>query len=528
MTPYVEPPSSLERHNVRALTLDTAAQGVIAAGINVFVAVFLVRLGAPNALVGFLASAPALGAIFLSIPAGRYLEGRQDLVRVVNLSRVFIRLSYLAIALVPFAFVGDRAIWPVVILWTFTSIPAAIANPAWTTVVAKVIPPRRRPRVNGNRWAILSVITAIGGAGFGWMLDRVATPLNFQIVFVASFLAGIVSIYFFGLIRIPRDDKASPDEPASHRSMKHPVFRGEAPTGSPEHVHREDAKGAKAEEGMQNPEDRSENGDRGRPAASSFPLPDSLFRVRPSRGALWAARLRGDGLSFPKVRDAPSLVHGKSGRALSRILPIGEIVRMSRRYPGFARFTLASFVYRIGLNLPVALYSIYAVREAHASNTIIGLQSTAGNLALVASYLFWGQLAARRGHRIVLLAATAGLSFYPLATSLVVDAVWLIPATLIWGTFASGIDVSFFESLLHTCPSDRLQTFIAVNSAIANLVIFLAPIAGTVLADLLGIRFALVGAGAISLIGSTLFYILNVANENAPKHDSPRLSPENP
>ncbi|MGH2460686.1 MAG: MFS transporter, partial [Chloroflexota bacterium] len=189
-------------------------------------------------------------------------------------------------------------------------------------------------------------------------------------------------------------------------------------------------------------------------------------------------------------------------------------------YPDFARFVVASFVYRIGLNLPVALYSIYAVRDAHASNTIIGLQSTAGNLALVGSYLLWGRLAARRGHRIVLLLATAGLSFYPFATALVSQAVWLIPATLIWGTFASGIDVSFFEGLLHTCPADRLQTFIAVNSALANLVIFLAPIAGTLLADLVGIRVALVSAAALSLIGSALFYLLNVAKEGAP---SPRV-----
>jgi len=434
------------------LTLDTAAQGLVAAGINVFVAVFLVRLGAPNALVGFMAAAPALGAIFLSIPAGTFLEGRKDLVRVVNVNRVFIRSAYLAIAIVPFAFVGANAIWPVVILWTLTSIPSAVANPAWTTVVARIIPPHRRPRVNGNRWAILSVITAVGGAGFGWMLDRVSTPLNFQIVFIASFLGGLISIYFFSLIKVPDDVKRARSD--------------DAPDGSSQSLARR---------------------------------PDSATSA--------------------------TSVPTKATGYVARFLPVGEIVRMSRRYPDFARFTVAAFVYRIGLNLPVALYSIYAVREAHASNTIIGLQSTAGNLALVGSYLLWGRLAARRGHRIVLLAATAGLSFYPFATALVKDAFWLIPATLIWGAFASGIDVSFFEGLLHTCPPDRLQTFIAVNSAVANFVIFLAPIAGTLLADLIGIRVALVSAAAISLIGSALFYLLNVAKESTPTPSPPVIAP---
>jgi MFS family permease len=406
----------LEERNVRYLTLDTATQGVIAAGINAFVAVFLVRLGAPNAVVGFLASAPALGAIFLSVPAGARLEGRRDLVRIVNVSRLFIRVAYVLIALVPLIFLGSNAIWPIVVLWTLTSIPASVANPAWTAVVAQIVPPNRRPRVNGNRWALLSIVTAVAGAAFGHLLDVFPQPDNFQIVFVASFLAGLVSIYFFGQIRMSSGGSGA--------------------------------------------------------APASRPMLPSLSVV--------------------------------------------DLVRLSRGYPQFARFLVTSFVYRIGLNLPVALYSIYWVREAQASNTIIGLQSTAANLALVVSYLAWGRLAARRDHRIVLLAASAGAGLYPFATALVRDPVWLVPVALIWGAFASGIDVSFFEALLRACPADRLQTFIGINSAVANVVIFLAPIGGTLLANLVGIHAALFTAAAISLIGSALFYTMSIAKEEAP------------
>jgi len=410
-------PIKLEQHNVRCLTLDTAMQGFIAAGINVFVAVFLVRLGAPNDLIGFLAAAPALGAIFLSLPAGALLEGRHDLVRIVNLSRLGVRGTYLLIALVPFVIGGPAEIWAIVALWTLTSLPASVANLAWTTVVARIVPPLLRPRVNGNRWALLSVVTAVAGMGFGWLLDQVPEPWNFQTVFVASFVAGLVSIYLFSLIRLPGD----PSEGATVRSP-----------------------------------------------------------------------------SLPPIPALSELIHG------------------ARRYPRFTRFLLAGSVYRVGLNLPVALYPIYAVREVHASNTIIGLQATAGNLALVASYLLWGRLATARGHRVVLLAATAGLSSYPLATALVHEATWLIPATLLWGIFASGIDVSFFEGLLDTCPAERLSTFVAINSTLANVVIFLGPIGGTVLANAIGIRSALVVAAALSLLGSLLFYVLAVAKQGPP------------
>jgi MFS family permease len=187
-----------------------------------------------------------------------------------------------------------------------------------------------------------------------------------------------------------------------------------------------------------------------------------------------------------------------------------------REYPPFLRFILTAFVYRIGLNLPVALFSIYWVREAHASNTTIGIQNTAANLALVVSYLLWGQTAARRGHRIVLLLASAGTSLYPLATAFVQQEIWLVPVALIWGTFASGIDVSFFEALLRSSPPERLQTFIGINSSLANLVIFVAPIGGTLLADLIGIHLALITAATIGLIGTALFYTFSIAREEKP------------
>jgi MFS family permease len=406
--------SALEARNIRYLTYDTATVGIVQAGITAFVAVFLVRLGAPNTVIGLLAAVLSIGAIFLSMPAATRLEGRRDLVRIVCIGRVFMRLPILAIAAVPFFLTGPVEIWAIVALWTLTSIPAAVVNPAWTGVVAAIVPPQKRPRVNGNRWALLSVVTAIAGAAFGRSLDLVREPLNFQIVFFISFLAAWATIHIFAQLRLPE---------VSANAGK------------------------------------------------------STFVGKP--------------LSYS----------------------LGDYVRIVREYPPFMRFVLTAFVYRIGLNLPVALFSIYWVREAHASNTTIGIQNTAANLALVASYVLWGRLAARRGHRIVLLIASAGTSLYPLATAMVREEIWLIPVALIWGTFASGIDVSFFEALLRSSPPERLQTFIGINSALANLVIFIAPIGGTLLANLIGIHLALILGATISIIGTILFYSFSIARE---------------
>lgn len=401
--------SRVERANIRILAIDTSIFGIVEAGIGAFLAVFLVRLEAPSLLVGLVASLPSLGAILLSVPASRWIARWRDPVRVVVVWRFWMRVTYLAIALVPLITTGPLAPWLIIFFWGLSSIPAAIVNLAWTTVIAEVIPAERRPLVNGVRWALFSVVTAAAGALFGPLLDWVAFPLNYQIVFLVSFLAGLATCYTFSLIRLP-----------------------------------------------------------------TLEAPAPLVHLR---------------LGFLSLLD------------------------QVRQQPDFARFLIATSIYRIGLNLPVPLFSIYWVTVMHASDTLIGFRTTVAYIALIVSYLLWGWLAVRRGPRLVLLAASAGVSLYPLLTAASGDVVWLLPVALLWGLFVSGIDIAFFETLLRTVPAERRSVLVAINSALANLVIFTAPLAGAALADLIGLRWGLVLAGILSLVGTALMLVLSVARK---------------
>lgn len=399
--------SALERANLRMLTTDTAVQGIIQAGIGAFLTVFMVRFGAPSWLVGLAAALPALGSVLISLPASRWAAGWTDPVRVTVAGRLWMRLGVLAIAIVPSLVSGLTANYVIALLWGLISLPAAITALSWTTVVAEVIPPARRPVVNGVRWALLSIVTAATSALFGPLLDVIPFPLNYQVVFLISFLAGLVTLYTFGRIRMPS------------AGTPHP------------------------------------------PARVAFGL-----------------------LNLP---------------------------RLLRREPAFTRYMAASFVYRLGLYLPVAVFPIFWVNELHASDTLIGLRTTAGYGALVFSYILWGVVAVRLGHRLVLIVSSAGLGLYPIVTAALPDAIWLLPAALLWGLFASGIDVAFFEALLRTTPVDRRAVFIAIDSTIANLAVFGGPLLGALLGDVIGLRAALVLAGVLSLAGTALMVALAVA-----------------
>jgi Na+/melibiose symporter-like transporter len=358
----------------------------------------------------------------LSVPVGMWVERQPDPIRLTNRGRILHRGAFLVIALLPFV-AGRYLAEAVVVVWSLNAIPAAVINLSWMAVVAQIIPPHRRPSVNGTRWALLSLVTAVSVAFYGTMLERVPFPLNYQIVFAISFISGLGSMYFFGLLKLPKTDAQSPAE-----------------------------------------------------GAQPAPLP----RTFSDRTQAAIERLRGYARSMVET-------------------------------PVFVRYLLATAVLRLALNLPVALYSIYWIRYLDASDQWIGWRATASSLALIVGYYLWGRVASRKGHHLVLIACTVGVGLYPALTALVTDQVWLPVVAIVYGFFVTGIDISIFDTLLHVCPPERRASYVALNTLLANFVIFLAPLLGSMLDRWLDIRVVFWVAGSVHLLAALLFRLLHVA-----------------
>ncbi len=203
-------PASLEDRNIRNLYIDTAWQGVWSAGMGTFLAIFMARLNASSFLISALTSTPALITMLLSLPAAAYVERQSDHVRVTTIYRILFRLTYLIVAILPFFILKDLPL-VIVILWSLQAIPAAIVNLSWTSVIGAMLSPRRRPRVNGGRWALVSFVVAVTVIPFGKLLDApgIPFPLNYQIVFFISTAAMVISVIYFARIIIPQQTPAA-------------------------------------------------------------------------------------------------------------------------------------------------------------------------------------------------------------------------------------------------------------------------------------------------------------------------------
>jgi hypothetical protein len=185
----------------------------------------------------------------------------------------------------------------------------------------------------------------------------------------------------------------------------------------------------------------------------------------------------------------------------------GRTLRANRRFTNFA---ISQFVLRFGLALAAPLFPIYWVRNLGATDQAISVINSTSTIATMVGYFLWAKIARRRGERFVLLAASLGVSIYPLLISLT----HRVEVVIVWaglvGLFVGGIDLVFFDILLSTCPSDHQPAYIGMYQTTVFVAAFLAPLLGTSLSDVIGIAAVLVLATVIRIAGVGLLAWLGV------------------
>jgi MFS family permease len=194
---------TVEGHNYRNLIISGGWVGIIEAGINTYLPVFLARLGASPTVMGLLTSGPFLVGIVAYFPGGAYAERHSNQVKVANISSIFTRSGYLWIALLPLALAPKDIPLAVIIIWALIAIPAAVFTPSFFTVVQQAVPLPHRARFLGVRWAMMTTVAAIAIPTFGLLLDRTGLLVGYPIVFFASFIAGLVHVIYFVKIQVP-------------------------------------------------------------------------------------------------------------------------------------------------------------------------------------------------------------------------------------------------------------------------------------------------------------------------------------
>ncbi len=201
-----EPPRTLYERNARNVMIDGMGVGLVT-GVGTFLSVFLARLGASNVVVGLLTAMPAIAGALLAIPLGQFIGRQRNIIPWYARSRLWVLSSYALTGLVPFMFGSDAAPTVIILIWAIATLPQTLVNICFTLVMSAVAGPTKRIELMSRRWATLGISNALSVAIAGWVLEQMAFPVNYQVVFIASFLGGLLSYAFSTSIQLPETEQ---------------------------------------------------------------------------------------------------------------------------------------------------------------------------------------------------------------------------------------------------------------------------------------------------------------------------------
>ena len=174
----------------------------------------------------------------------------------------------------------------------------------------------------------------------------------------------------------------------------------------------------------------------------------------------------------------------------------------------FVLLLLGTVAFRVALNMPAPLYSLYWVKELGVSDGLIGFRETAAYSALVVGYLVWGRWSPRKQPRTQLTAGVLLLGLYSIATGLIPGAVWIVPIAVIWGLATPGVHIALFNIMLASAPKEKMPRLSTVLNLVANATASVGPLLGVALSQTTSIRTALLVIGGLTILSTIPFRVV--------------------
>ena len=183
--------------SLRYSVLDGSAFSAMAGLTQNYITPFALAMKATTAQIGLLTSVPSLLMSLAQLAAPRLSEkagSRKGLV----LPTVFLHaVMWLPVFLVPFL-VPNGKIWWLIAFFSVSTVLGAMANPAWGSMMADLVPQRIRGRYFAARGRIASLVALVFTFIAGGIL-QLAQPnvfLGFAILFGGAVLFRLLSLFF--------------------------------------------------------------------------------------------------------------------------------------------------------------------------------------------------------------------------------------------------------------------------------------------------------------------------------------------
>lgn len=210
------------RSSLRFSVLDGAAYAAVLGLVQNYITPLALELKATTSQIGLLASFPQLVVGFSQLAAPHLSEqagSRKGLILPMVFMHAFM---YIPILLIPFVMSGSQVWWLIAFVTVSTAF-GAIANPAWGSLMADLVPIRLRGRYFSARGRIAGAITLVFSFAAGGILQILTnTPfIGYAILFGGACAFRLISLYFLSRMYEPAEEPEENGE--NDRSVFHMV-----------------------------------------------------------------------------------------------------------------------------------------------------------------------------------------------------------------------------------------------------------------------------------------------------------------
>ncbi len=195
--------------NFRHLYFDMAGFGILSGSVINFLNIYATRLGATSLQIGLIGAMSAVVNLFLAIPAGRWLSKRNTSQAIFRTS-VYYRIGFLFFIFIPQLFTDAQQIVAIILITFLMAIPLTPMGVGFNALFAEAVPDNYRAHVAGTRNIVLAVTYILTSLISGFVLDKVAFPIGYQLVFGIGVFGAALSSYHLYFVRPIQDETPAP------------------------------------------------------------------------------------------------------------------------------------------------------------------------------------------------------------------------------------------------------------------------------------------------------------------------------
>ena len=171
----------------------------------------------------------------------------------------------------------------------------------------------------------------------------------------------------------------------------------------------------------------------------------------------------------------------------------------------YLRFLLPRMVYGWGASLAQPLYIIYYLRYLNATDSWIGLRTSAANLAMMIGFFAWAKLIGRWGELKAMRIGTPLIGLFPLLVGLSRSLDAILVFAVINGLLMPAMNLTFFNVSIKVSPAERRTSYLSLYKVLINISAFVGPMIGVALVDVIGLTNVLFVAAGTRVLGGLLF-----------------------